>query len=547
MSFWGVEVKPGKPVKHSFQEVKRRLRVSQATLGIGSATKTSFVQCNVGNRHPVFLCALLPDKTESCHLDLEFEEHEDVVFSVLGPRSVYLTGYYVGHHSNANFGSDTESYGEDIADTDIEKSGLHSDEDEYDASFIDDDDPGFSPRSPASSASDHEKLKHTEKRKEKNDSHMQRRKFQVMDSDDDASSQESGEEDNNLLSDLKNKKVAKGSVLEGEKIQPVSHETVADGKEPELKNSRSSKEKGGCVIKAKETESEPGLTNKKKLKRKRMEESDRNDQKEVKAHQADAGPDGRVHDLRSEHSPKTTINGNINGPSGLMHSAEMNSGDGSNRKKKSKTVGKVPTDHKAMVDDAGKISENLQEVGDMEATAERDANPDVVDGHNLQKAKKKKKKSKSHKNDEALAANGTHLADNNTQKSSKEGDAGNSEGTLSSKARKLSNGLLVEDLSSGDKDGKVAAVGKKVKIFYTAMLKGKGKVLDSNVGKSPYKFRLGSKDIIEGWNVGLEGMHVGDKRRLTVPPSMGYGSEGGGENIPPNSWVVYDIELVGAR
>nr|GMD71596.1 peptidyl-prolyl cis-trans isomerase FKBP43-like [Ipomoea batatas] len=64
-------------------------------MGIGDSTTRSLVQCNVGNKTPVFLCALLPDKTESCHLDLEFEEEDSVVFSVLGPRSVHLTGYYL--------------------------------------------------------------------------------------------------------------------------------------------------------------------------------------------------------------------------------------------------------------------------------------------------------------------------------------------------------------------------------------------------------------------------------------------------------------------
>lgn len=76
-------------------------------MGIGDATKTSLVQCNVGNKSPVLLCALLPNKTESCHLDLEFEEAVDVVFSVIGPRSVYLTGYYVNHSRHFNPHSDS--------------------------------------------------------------------------------------------------------------------------------------------------------------------------------------------------------------------------------------------------------------------------------------------------------------------------------------------------------------------------------------------------------------------------------------------------------
>lgn len=78
---------------------------SQATLGTGTATKKSVVQCNVGNNSPVFLCSLFPEKAESCQLNLEFEEANEVVFSVIGPRSVHLTGYFLGsggRHYNLN-------------------------------------------------------------------------------------------------------------------------------------------------------------------------------------------------------------------------------------------------------------------------------------------------------------------------------------------------------------------------------------------------------------------------------------------------------------
>lgn len=54
------------------------------------------VQCNVGKKSPILLCSLVPDKAETCHLELEFEEDNEVVFSVLGQRSVYLCGFYLG-------------------------------------------------------------------------------------------------------------------------------------------------------------------------------------------------------------------------------------------------------------------------------------------------------------------------------------------------------------------------------------------------------------------------------------------------------------------
>ncbi|KAJ4718941.1 Peptidylprolyl isomerase [Melia azedarach] len=109
MAFWGVEVKPGKPFTHTADDVRGRLHISQATLGIGTAPEKSVVQCNVGNKSPVFLCSLFPEKTESCQLNLEFEEADEVVFSVIGPRSVHLTGYLLGT-SGRNYNINDESY-----------------------------------------------------------------------------------------------------------------------------------------------------------------------------------------------------------------------------------------------------------------------------------------------------------------------------------------------------------------------------------------------------------------------------------------------------
>lgn len=66
----------------------------QATLGVGSAISKSIVQCNVGDKTPLFLCSLVPEKMECCPLNLKYEEADDVVFSVIGSRSVHLTGYF---------------------------------------------------------------------------------------------------------------------------------------------------------------------------------------------------------------------------------------------------------------------------------------------------------------------------------------------------------------------------------------------------------------------------------------------------------------------
>uniref|UniRef100_A0A5B6YVD3 peptidylprolyl isomerase n=1 Tax=Davidia involucrata TaxID=16924 RepID=A0A5B6YVD3_DAVIN len=161
------------------------------------------------------------------------------------------------------------------------------------------------------------------------------------------------------------------------------------------------------------------------------------------------------------------------------------------------------------------------------------------------KIKMKKKKSKNRENEGNVIMDVT-LSTEEKNRSSMEFENKNVD-AKSSQARTLSNGLIIEELEKGKPDGKMAAPGKKLKVNYIGKLRENGQIFDSNIGKAPYRFRLGAEEIIEGWNVGVDGMRVGEKRRLIIPPSMGYGSQGAGENIPPNSWLVYDVELLGVR
>ncbi|XP_020551230.1 peptidyl-prolyl cis-trans isomerase FKBP53-like [Sesamum indicum] len=79
------------------------------------------------------------------------------------------------------------------------------------------------------------------------------------------------------------------------------------------------------------------------------------------------------------------------------------------------------------------------------------------------------------------------------------------------------------------------------------MLKESGVVFESSAGKNPCKFRLGDEEVMDGFNMGIDGMRLGDKRRLIIPPSLGFGEEGFGTSVPPNSWLVYEVELVGVQ
>jgi FKBP-type peptidyl-prolyl cis-trans isomerase FkpA len=108
------------------------------------------------------------------------------------------------------------------------------------------------------------------------------------------------------------------------------------------------------------------------------------------------------------------------------------------------------------------------------------------------------------------------------------------------------------DLSTGT--GAAARRGARLTVHYTGWLydsnrpDSKGKQFDSSVGSEPFTFMLGAGQVIRGWDQGFEGMRVGGKRRLIIPPDLGYGSVGTPEGaIPANAGLVFEMELLDVR
>ncbi len=106
-------------------------------------------------------------------------------------------------------------------------------------------------------------------------------------------------------------------------------------------------------------------------------------------------------------------------------------------------------------------------------------------------------------------------------------------------------GLKYEDLVVGD--GATAETGQQVVVHYTGWLTD-GRKFDSSVDRNqPFDFALGLGMVISGWDEGVAGMRVGGRRRLTIPPQLGYGAQGAGGVIPPNATLVFEVELLETR
>jgi len=106
-------------------------------------------------------------------------------------------------------------------------------------------------------------------------------------------------------------------------------------------------------------------------------------------------------------------------------------------------------------------------------------------------------------------------------------------------------GLKYLDLKIGE--GAEAATGKIVAVHYVGWLKDGTKFDSSRDRDRPFTFRLGAGDAIKGWDEGLVGMKVGGKRKLVIPPELGFGKQGVGSVVPPNAVLFYEFELLEVR
>jgi len=111
-------------------------------------------------------------------------------------------------------------------------------------------------------------------------------------------------------------------------------------------------------------------------------------------------------------------------------------------------------------------------------------------------------------------------------------------------------GLQYQDLTVGE--GSPATPGHMVSVHYTGWLQNAdgsaGKKFDSSVDRGePFSFPLGAGRVIQGWDLGVNGMKVGGKRKLVIPAALGYGARGAGGVIPPNATLIFDVELLAVK
>ncbi|XP_051142840.1 peptidyl-prolyl cis-trans isomerase FKBP53 isoform X2 [Andrographis paniculata] len=493
MAFWGVEVKPGKPYIHRSDE-RGRLHLSQATLSSCSSGNRTVLQCIVGDKNPINLCSLFPKKLENCALNLEFEEDDEVTFLISGSDRVHLSGFFYGVNEDQDTSEDDYDYGsyeEGIVGTDSED---EEDYMEYDSKEYESDD--YTEPAPNSGVRIVEIIDDGRPSNENDVSkQVERQKPQLTMPDDNETA--------NCQIVLKAK--TNDSILESEDEDgfPISVHGEKSGNSKSEARTEEIKHQEGDVGTHKNNE-KGDVGGQKKLKEK------------IKANDQDgeaARENSEPHDSSVQPDATTTIPAN----------------EGKQKKKNKKR----------------KAAENIEGAQEnaMPNSKVTEESPVAANGNDPDpsSANKKEKKKKKKQNKEQESVPTPNAEGNLTDKKAPVSKKQKKEEAKSFQVRTFPNGLVIEELVMGKPDGKRASPGKKVSVHYIGKLKN-NKIFDSNIGRTPFTFRLGVGQVIKGWDVGVNGMRIGDKRRLTIPPAMGYGSSKAGK-IPPNSWLIFDVEL----
>ena len=124
--------------------------------------------------------------------------------------------------------------------------------------------------------------------------------------------------------------------------------------------------------------------------------------------------------------------------------------------------------------------------------------------------------------------------------------AAQSQTTVNQSHNKKAMELEIKTTQEGKGD-RVVKSGDTIAVHYTGKLTD-GTKFDSSVDRgTPFEFQIGQGMVIQGWEQGLLGMKVGEKRTLTIPSEMGYGSRGAGAVIPPNATLIFDVEMISIK
>jgi len=499
---WGLVVKPGKRYETTVQEPFRITKACIEPASVGGKVSSVFIECD---NNEEFIIANLNGKILNENLDLSFNQGEKICFKVDGPGTVHLTGNLLDDPPSDMFPEDG-----------------FSEEDSEDSS---EDDESMEAGDKIKEISDEEALTSLKRKigdksdkKEKNKKPKIEEKDTTVDTtlgdlddtdnfaeenDSESESEDDDDDDDEDDSDEENTTVA-------DTTTDLADTTAADEESSEEEDSDEEEEvpvkKIDPVKKSKENDTIP---------KPEMNGAKKADSKTPKKDNNDAKTSSQANESQPEKDVVKTPKQ-----------------DGKTSKKEAKT----PKQEAKASKEESKTSKQEAKTPKQDAkTPKQEAKTPKQEAKTpKQEAKTPKQEAKTPKMDleTTSAESKTPKQESKTPK--------DSQTPGKTPKRTIKGGIVVEDLKEGN--GPECKKGNMVGMYYEGRLKTNNKRFDGLESGKPFKFKLGSGQVIKGWDLGVLGMKQGGKRRLTIPPQLAYGSAGAPPDIPPHSTLVFDIE-----
>jgi len=496
--FWGLVVKPGKRYETEVQEPFRITKACLEPATAGGKVSSVFVECD---NNEEFIIANLNAKNFNETVDLSFNEGEKICFKVDGPGTVHMTG---------NLLDDPPPDGMLGGDDWSEEESEESEEEAVEA-------PGGKIREVSEKEAEKILKRKNENEESKGDKKAKKAKVEEIDTtvdtslgdlddtenfaeendsesdddDEDDSDAESSDEENTTVGDTTAEMAdtTAASDDEGDESESSEEDSDEDEKEPTKPVETPSKKKvipNGDVKTP--TDKKKGGVDASKINLK---------EKEIKA------------------SKVVEVEKNLSTPKS----------ESKNSKKESKTP---KQEVKTLKDDSKTPKTELKTPKQESKTPKQESKTPKLESKTPKvETKTPKQEPKTPKDDSK-----TPKQDPKTPK--------DSQTPGKTPKRTLKGGVQVEDIKEGS--GQECKAGHMVGMYYEGRLKSNNKRFDGLQSGKPFKFKLGSGQVIKGWDVGVLGMKVGGKRKLIIPAQLGYGAQGAPPDIPPNSTLVFDIE-----
>eukprot|EP00727_Mastigamoeba_balamuthi_P011965 m51a1_g7391 putative peptidyl-prolyl cis-trans isomerase fkbp53-like (513) ;mRNA; r:133271-135768 len=511
--FWGLQLKPNEAVT---EEPETTLHITQAALGACDAetSERNVLQCQIDGK-VIVLCSLRHGAAENVSLDLVFAQGSKVTFFASGPGDVYLSGYHVVALDDYD---DDDDY-EDDDECACHAAGFDEEDLEDDD---DDDDDDEAPRRPHS---------------------MLRALLESGDMDED-------DDEDFVPEEGEDEEEAEGVA----ELRRVLREEKAAAKDKTLRIARVEEQEGE---EQPEPDAEEGdrmiVESATKDAQKKQQQAEQRKRK-TSVHFAEEGAQKEAQQAKGDNQPPQKRARKSPSPDQQQQQGEEQAKSSKQEKPKAKTS-KDAQQQKQQEDQAAMPPPQKALSKKERRKAMKEAQQAAAQEQPQQQQQAAEKPKEAEAAAQAPAANvpstPTKEADphalkrKDTPRPTRKAVATEADSGLPipMKPVRLKSGLVVQDVVMGK--GNKPTPGKTVAVRYIGRLVN-GKVFDENLRGQPFRFRFATGEVIRGWDVGISGMRVGGKRRLTIPPALAYGSSGAPPDIPPQATLSFEVELISA-